>query len=476
MKTMKYVLMGALMLSVGTPAIAQDGTQADVAAVKNLIANKQADAKTMKAFYGKNKKNAANLVAFARAFYEAKDTANARNAAELAIKAAAKDKAAAAPAYILLGDIKALAEDGGGAAVLYDQAIYFDPTNAEAYKKYAMVYRKIDPKGAAAKLDDMKQNCPNENVDAFKGHMYYLSNRLNEAFETYKAIPVSQLDKMGIIELASSAYFTGNHTEGLAAAEAGLQKEPRNSTLNRLAMFCNTEKGNFDQALDYADRLFNKSDSANISYMDYVYYGNALNGAKRHDEAISMFQKALEQEFDNKDKRAGVVQTLANAYKGREDYPNAIKYYQQYLNEVSKASASDYHSFAQLHVKHSDKLEGAAKAEALQKADGIYADMAAKYQDIDDFIAFQRAHVSLFMDPDFKKGLANPHYAKLVEMLAAKPEKDATDVKRITEGCGYFINYYVHINPDNAKAKEYAAILLTVDPNNEAANAVMQLK
>lgn len=31
-------------------------------------------------------------------------------------------------------------------------------------------------------------------------------------------------------------------------------------------------------------------------------------------------------------------------------------------------------------------------------------------------------------------------------------------------------------NPDNAKAKEYAAILLSVDPQNEAANAVMQLK
>ena len=47
MKTMKYVMMGALMLSVGTPAIAQDGTKADVAAVKNLIASKQTDAKSL---------------------------------------------------------------------------------------------------------------------------------------------------------------------------------------------------------------------------------------------------------------------------------------------------------------------------------------------------------------------------------------------------------------------------------------------
>ena len=476
MKAMKYLFIGAAMLSLAAPAIAQDGSKADVDALKALIANKQTDAKSLKPFYNKNKKNPENLLAFARAFYEAKDTANAREAAEWVIKAAAKDKTAAAPAYIILGDIKALSEDGGGAATLYDQAIYFDPKNPEAYRKYASVYRKISPQGAIAKLNDLRQQLPDYPVDAIIGHINYISNNFDEAIAAYDKVPQGKLEKMDIIESAFSAYLTQKYDKGIEMAEFGLNKEPRNSTLNRLAMFCNTEKGNYDKALDYADRLFNKSDSANISYMDYVYYGNALNGLKKHDEAIAMFEKALQQEFDNKDKRAGVVQTLANAYKGMEDYPNAIKYYEQYISEVSKASASDYHSLAQLHVKHSDKLEGDAKTDALKKADDIYTDMQSKYADIDDFIAFQRAHVSLFMDPDFKQGLANPHYAKLVEMLAAKEEKDPTDIKRITEGCGYFINYYVHISPDNAKAKEYAAILLTVDPTNEAANAVMQLK
>ena len=72
--------------------------------------------------------------------------------------------------------------------------------------------------------------------------------------------------------------------------------------------------------------------------------------------------------------------------------------------------------------------------------------------------------------------MANPHYTKLIEVLNAKEEKDAADKKKLTEACGYFINYYIHVAPDNAKAKEYAAILLTIDPENEAANAVMQLK
>ena len=473
MKTVKYLVMGVVLAGFSTAATAQDGTKADVDAVKKIISSKPADLNDqMKAFEKKNKKNAENLTDFGRAFYEAKDTANASKYADLALKANKQY----APAYILKGDLSALAEDGGAAAQFYDQAIYFDPKNPDGYRKYASVYRKISPQGAIAKLNELRTQVPDYPVDAIIGHINYISNNFDEAIAAYEKVDRNKLDKMDMIEYTTSCYFTQKYDKGLDMATFGLQKEPRNSTLNRMAMFCNTEKGDFEKALDYADRLFNKSDSANISYMDYVYYGNALSGAKRHDEAIAMFQKALDQEFDNKDKRAGVIQTLANAYKGIEDYPNAIKYYDQYLQEVSKASASDHHSYAQLHVKHSDKLEGAEKQEALKKADAVYENMMAKYQDIDDFIAFQRAHIGLFMDPDFTQGLANPHYAKLVEMLAAKQEKDATDIKRIKEGCGYFINYYVHIAPDTDKAKEYATILLSVDPENEAANAVMQLK
>ena len=473
MKMIKHVIMGVVLAGFSTTAMAQDGTKADIDAVKKIISSKPADLDDqMKAFYKKNKKNAENLTAFGRAFYEAKDTANANIYADHALKANKNF----APAYILKGDLRALADDGGGAASFYDQAIYFDPKNPEGYRKYASVYRKISPQGAIAKLNDLRAQLPDYPVDAIIGHINYISNNFDEAIAAYEKVDRNKMEKMDMIEYTTSCYFTQKYDKGLDMATFGLQKEPRNSTLNRMAMFCNTEKGDFEKALDYADRLFNKSDSANISYMDYVYYGNALNGAKRHDEAISMFQKALDQEFDNKDKRAGVIQTLANAYKGMEDYPNALKYYEQYLNEVSKASASDYHSFAQLYVKQSNTLAGDAKIEALKKADGIYENMQSKYADIDDFIAFQRAHVGLFMDPDFKQGLANQHYQKLIEVLNAKAEKEAADKKKLTEACGYFINYYIHIAPNTPKAKEYAAILLTIDPENEAANAVMQLK
>jgi len=470
---MKYVLIGALMLSFSAPAMAQDGTKADIEGVKSLIKSKPADFdKQMKNFYKKNKKNADNLVAFGRAFYEVKDTTNAREYADYALKANKQF----GPAYVLLGDIAALGEDGGAAAGFYDQAIYFNPKDPEAYRKYALIYRKIDPRGAVSKLNDLRSQVPGYPVDALIGHINYISNDFSGAIEGYEKVDKSKLEKMDMIEYVTSCYFTGKYDKGLSMAEYGLQKEPRNSTLNRMAMFCNTELGKFPEAINYADRLFNKSDSANISYMDYVYYGNALNGDKQHEKAIEMFVKALDQEFDNKDKRAGVIQTLANAYKGMGDYPNAIKYYGQYLEEVSKTSAADFHSYAQLHVQHANTLEGDAKNEYFKKADDIYGTMQSKYADIDDFISFQRARIGMYMDPESTLELAKPHYEKLIEVIEAKAEKEKTDINRLIEGYRYLINYYLNLKDDTETAQVYAQKLQDIDPENEIAKMVLELK
>ena len=157
MKMLKYFMIGVALMGVSATATAQDGTKADIDAVKNIISSKPADMdKQLNNFYKKNKKNVENLIAFSKAFYEAKDTARARLFADYTLKANKNY----APAYIMLGDLAALAEDGGGAAAQYEQAIYFDPKNPDAYRKYASVYRKISPAGAIAKLNDLRAQLP----------------------------------------------------------------------------------------------------------------------------------------------------------------------------------------------------------------------------------------------------------------------------------------------------------------------------
>jgi tetratricopeptide (TPR) repeat protein len=445
--------------------------ESPVEAVKALIESNAPDAeKQIKSIYKKNKKNPEVVVGIGRAYYEAKDTANARIYGEYGAKMNY------GPAYILLGDITALSDDGGGAAKMYDQAIYFDPKNPDAYYKYASVYRKVSPAGAAAKLEELRSQRPDLPVDALKGRILYLANEFEDAITAFEKADRSKMEERDLRSFAMAYYLTGKHQPSFEIAEYALTKSPRDAGFNRLAFFTSTDLKNYEKALDYADRLFNKSDSAKFTYFDYSYFGNALNGAKRHDEAIAAYKKALEQEFDSNDKRAGVIKQLADAYKGVDDYENAVKFYDQYLKEVSKASLNDYADLGRLYVQYADKLEGDDKMEKLKKADEIYADLAAKNEDAKEYSLFWRGRVNTMMDPESKDGLAKPYYEELANTINAKAEKDKADQARLIESCRYLINFYINVASDTPKAKEYAQMLLSVDPENEIGKMVMELK
>ena len=476
MKAIKYLFIAALTAGYSASATAQNGTEADVQAVKDIISKKPADLdKQMKPFYKANKKNPTNLVAFGRAFYEVKDTANAKTYAHHALTAS---KNQCAPAYILLGDIEAYGDNGGGAAAQYEQAIYAAPTEPEAYYKYANVYRKIRPRGAVSKLEELRSQRPDVPVDALIGRIYYMSNDFDAALRAYNKADKSLMEDRDLSDYAMTAFFKQKYDVALDVAKFGLSKNPRHAAFNRLAFFNSTELKKWDDALMYADALFNKSDSAKFSYYDYTYYGNAFSGAGQHDKAVEMYQKALQQEdMDNKAKRAGVIKQLSDAYKAQEDYPNAIKNYEEYLNTVEKASANDIAALAQLHLQHANKkTTPEEQAECFILADKTYQDLENKYEDAAEYATFMRARVNGYMDPDQKKGLAKPYYEKLDQLIGGKDNKDATDKARLTESYRYLISYYFVIQDNKDTAKQYAQKLLEIDPENEIAKQVMESK
>ena len=475
MKAIKYLFTAALLTGFSSAAMAQDGTKADIDAVKKIISSKPADLdKQMKPYYKENKKNAENLVAFGREFMAAKDTANAKTYANYALQAS-KNKCAAA--FILLGDIEAISDNGGGAAAQYEQAIYVDPKNPDAYYKYANVYRKISPSGAVAKLNDLRQQRPDIAVDALAGRIYYMSNEFDKALAAYDKADKNKMEERDLSDYAMSAFFKQKYDKALEVAKFGLSKNPRHAAFNRLAFFNSTELKKYDDALMYADALFNKSDSAKFSYYDYTYYGNALIGAKQPQKAIEMYEKALKQEdMDNKAKRAGVVKQLSDAYRDMEDFPNAIKHYKDYLASMDKPTANDIAALASLHMQHGATLKDNEQAEAFKMADETYADLAQKYENAMEYATFMRARVNGQMDPDQSKGLAKPYYEKLVELIGPKTELDATEKARLKESYHYLISYYFIQKDDKATAKDYAAKMLVIDPENQIAKQVMDAK
>ena len=474
MKAIKYLIMSALLMGFSTAATAQDGTAADVAAVKQLIQSRPADlAKQMKPFYSKNKKNAENLVAFGRAFLEVQDTANAKIAANNALTASKRQYA---PAYVLLGDIAVLSDDGGTAAQNYEMAIHFDPNSPDAYRKYASIYRKIDLDGAVAKLEELRQHVPDYPVDALIGHINYLSLRYGSAIEAYERVPMAQMQKMDFIEYSFSNYFAKRYEKALEVAEAGLQREPGNATLTRLAMFCSTETGKYQEAIHYADIMFNQlnRDSVNLSEMDYLNYGKALAGNNQFQEAIQKYNEGMALVANDNAAQADLHKALSDAYKGMEDYPSAIQHFRDYLRLATDVKANEYASLGTLATRYARSLEGDAQIEAFKTADQIYADLIEKYPDAEEFGLFQRGMVNSSMDPDMSQALAKPYFEKLIEILAARTDRDDTDNQRLQTCYRYLMSYNYQVVKDNAAALEYAQKILEIKPDDEGIQQVVE--
>lgn len=473
MKTLKYFFAGALMLSVSAQSMAQD-VKSQIAAVSKVIVENQGNLKAQQAaakdFVKLYKKNPEALAGLGRAFLDAKDQASALKYAEMAVKAG-KNNAAG---YLLKGDIAAMNDDGGEAAMWYQTATQLDPKNPTGYIKYARVYQKVDAAGAEEMLRKLTSIDPSYPVDAEIAHMYYANNKFSKALENYQRVALDKMDDSKLTEFALSAYFLGKSQESLVPAEFGAKRHPRSAGLNRLAFYDNTDLKNFDKALEYADALFNRSDSAKFTQRDYLYYGHALKGAGQYEQAIEMFKKTYEMDETQND----VLKLISDSYLEKEnaDHDQAVTYLKQYIEKSGDVKASHFTSMAKIYRDLAESATTDAEKEAaLMKADKVYADMAAAMPTNEDFATYQRAHLMHQINSDVKVGKAKPFYEKYAQMMEAKTDRDSAENTTLAEAYNYLAVYYLQ-NDKMAQAKDYARKLQAIQPENDTARQILELK
>jgi tetratricopeptide (TPR) repeat protein len=465
--------MGVLLASFSATANAQvEELNAALSAIKSKAPNAADLAKTA---FKKNKKDPEALMKIARAYFEQKDTAGANQFARYANEAY-KPKYQYAPAYLLLGDVEsAFGTDGGKAAGFYNQAINFDPKNPEGYKKWAMVYRKISPKQAAQKLQDMKAQCPNEDIDAFTAHIYMLAGDEKQAYENYMKADINKLDKTGLNEFVRCSYFTGHFEDALRAAEAGIKMEPRNPTFNRLAMFSNYELKNYDAAKSYINKYFNETDSAKFSEYDHFYTALIYQALDEKANMYEHYNKALELVNDSSMiKRWDIQKAIADSYLKDQEFENAIKYYNDMLGSKPNVNFDDWEGLANIYSKYGDAVP-AKKAEMIQKAVDLFREAGQKFPIQQVYATYMAANNVNKLDDNMKNSLAKPDYLKLIELLGNKTDRSKGEDTMLKTAYHYMM-FNSYINKNVPGAKEYAEKILAIDPEYKPALEIQNLK
>ena len=466
------------MTVIAAPAMAQqqDAIQEQVAAIIKAgapDANKQ-----VAAIAKQNKKDVNALVSIGKAYLAVKDYANAKIYAQQAADLVSNKKAqATALPFVLLGNIAVSEDDGGVAAQMFQQAMYFDPKNPDGYRRYAQIMSKTDPVGAVNTLEELRAQRPDYPVDLIAAEIYSGAGKMTKAIEYYDKVELSQMKDYQISDYATNLFLSKNYEKSLKVATEGHNKFPRNASFNRLMMFNYTDTKDYDKALEAADKLFNASDSLKTSVYDFTYYAKALKSAGKYQEAIAAYQSLQGVKDCDAVTSMEADKSISDCYKALSNYAKAGEYLDKYLKAQTQKSFSVDEMLAQLYLDQlaDDNSAPDVKRAAYDKADALYEALGDQYPDNAAYVAMKRARMpfSLAISQIEQLKLAGPHFAKLGEILYAKNDRSAGETKMLVDAYNAWIAYYVHANNDMDKAKDVAAKLIELDPNNANAKAVL---
>ena len=463
MKAIKFLLAAVLAMVLSTPLSAQEANYQEMIKPidKALKTNNADQLKALVKDYNKIfKKNPKALVALGNTYLLNKHFDEAKLVAEQVV---AKNKTYG-DAYCLLGDIEAMKDEGGNAAMWYRQAMTMDPKNPQGYMSLANVYRKRDPEEAAKAYEMLKQVRPDYPIEAEAAHTFYQGGQYKRAYDAFAKTDKAQLEDWRLAEFAVSAYMDSKKEEALELATFGAAKFPTNVTFRRIGLWAAADTEKYPEALMNAEAVM--ADTCKKSARDYIYYGLALKGNKQFEKAIEQFQTA----FAMNDKDFKPYQYISDTYAAAGDEDKALEWSEKYMNSASTTTPSDYAKLAGIY------LQKAGKGENVQanydKAFSIYESMGKKFPSISYYANLQAANAAFQAELDDQ---AMIYYGRVIKELEAKQcdESELGALKAAYKNYGYII---WNTKKDLNGAYPYFEKLLKLDPQNALAKQAVEAK
>ena len=292
MKAIKYLAIVAMLVLSQIAASAQSTVYSSqlgpiITALKADPTNPNAAKDLVKTYVKQFKKNPEALVALGNAYFTAKQYDKAIMYADMALK---KNKNFG-DAYVLKGDVEALKDDGGEAAMWYQQSMTLDPTNPNGYTRYASIYRKRDPQTVEQTMELLKKNVPSYPADAELGHMFW-SIDLRKAYEYYQRTNPNTIDESFLYEYAQAAYYLDKKEDAFNLSSIGVRRfagEAYEEYFARYALYSAVDLDKMDQTAQFVQTL--KNSKQDLVTKDYLYLGRVAASQGQYNEAIENYKK-----------------------------------------------------------------------------------------------------------------------------------------------------------------------------------------
>ena len=372
------------------------------------------------------------------------------------------------------GDIAKARNRPDSAQFYYRRAMYFDRKDPDAYYKLAELLKAKEINKSIETLNALKRNRPDLNVQRMMAEVYYTANDLTNAIAAYKSIGIDSLNDKELMQYSLSLYIKKDYTQSLDLATLGHKRASKDPVFNRLLLYNNTELQHFDTAISNANDLFNNSKDTKPQYQDYIYYGYALSGLGRTQEAIQQFNVALQKNGNI----PGIHKQISDAYSRIHDYDNAIKYYEQYVSNLKDTTvirAYDIFHLGRLYwrkgtyVKENEKRTE-EQTKAIEHAADLFGQVATLRPN--SYLGFYwQGNANAMLDPEYAKGLAKPYFSKAAELL----EKSGSNKEHLIE-CYKQLAYYYYIKKEMNSSVEYAEKVLALDPEDDFAKQMVATK
>lgn len=394
-----------------------------------------------------------------------------------------------ASVFVTIGDAYRKLVDGGNAVLAFKNALTLDPKLAAAKHKEGLIYESQKNKEYfLPAFEEAVAMDPNYGPAHYSLYFYWYFRDVTKAEEYLnKYIAAIDSDPQNDYYRIDLKYASGQFTEAIAQSDALINKvganviKPRIYRLKAYSYKSLAEKAlkekdtatavaQFANAKKSIDVFFQKEKPEEIVPKDYELIGDVLAGTPgSQSQAYTYYEKAMNADT-SQDNKASYLQKAVDFAKKQGDKQATAYWLEKQYHAKKSPSNVDLYNLGRTYFDAGADGDFAY----YRKADSIFAVYTEQYPD-QAYGYYWRARCNWSIDTSMVNGMANPHFAKFVEVASAS--KDSVSFRpQVKLAYKYFIGYNIFVKKDYKVAIEFCDKILAIDPaDSEATEYKRQL-